>query len=121
MFENPWRGRQARDFTTNVAKILDLKSSSEQIFSENCRWVPWKLPQSCRAPFKETHLCWCKELSDSLYIYNHETCLLSEFLNKNSIYLFPSKAYIKKCVINLRCQFAGQGHFAVFIESKNRT
>ena len=27
--------RQARNFTTNVWKILDLKSSSEQIFSEN--------------------------------------------------------------------------------------
>ena len=39
-FENPRRGRQARDFTTNVPKILDLKSSSEQIFSENWRWVP---------------------------------------------------------------------------------
>ena len=32
MFENPRRGRQARTFTTNVPKILDLKSSSEQIF-----------------------------------------------------------------------------------------
>ena len=40
MFENPWRGRQARNFTTNVPKILDRKSSSEEIFSENCRWVP---------------------------------------------------------------------------------
>ena len=40
MFENPRRGRQARDFTTNVPKILDLKSSSEKIFSENSRWVP---------------------------------------------------------------------------------
>ena len=40
MFENPRRSRQARNFTTNVPKILDLKSSSEQIFSENCRWVP---------------------------------------------------------------------------------
>ena len=40
MFENPRRGRKARNFTTNVPKILDLKSSSEQIFSENCRWVP---------------------------------------------------------------------------------
>ena len=36
MFENPRRGRQAR----NVPKILDLKSSSEQIFPENCRLVP---------------------------------------------------------------------------------
>ena len=32
MFENPRRGKQA--------KILDLKSSSEQVFSENGRWVP---------------------------------------------------------------------------------
>ena len=40
MFENHRRGRQARNFTANVPKIVDLKSSSEQIFSENCRWVP---------------------------------------------------------------------------------
>ena len=33
MFENPRRGRQVRNFTTNAPKILDLKSSSEQIFS----------------------------------------------------------------------------------------
>ena len=39
-FENPRRGRQARNLTTNVPKILDLKLSSEQIFSKNCRWVP---------------------------------------------------------------------------------
>ena len=32
MFKNPRRGRQARNFTTNVSKILDLQSSSEQIF-----------------------------------------------------------------------------------------
>ena len=32
MSENPRRGMQARNFTTNVPKILDLKSSSEQIF-----------------------------------------------------------------------------------------
>ena len=32
MFQNPRRGRQARNFTTNVPKILDLKSSSEKIF-----------------------------------------------------------------------------------------
>ena len=30
----------ARNFTTNLPKILDLKSSFGQIFSENCRWVP---------------------------------------------------------------------------------
>ena len=33
MFENPRRGRQARNFTTNAPKILVLKSSSEQTFS----------------------------------------------------------------------------------------
>ena len=33
MFENPRRGRQARNLTANAPKILDLKSSSEQIFS----------------------------------------------------------------------------------------
>ena len=32
MFENPRKGRQARNFTTNVPKVLDLKLSSEQIF-----------------------------------------------------------------------------------------
>ena len=32
MSENPRRGMQARNVTTNVPKILDLKSSSEQIF-----------------------------------------------------------------------------------------
>ena len=32
MFKNPRRSRQARNFTTNVPKILDLKSSSEEIF-----------------------------------------------------------------------------------------
>ena len=46
-FENPRRGRQARNLTTNVPKILDLKWPSEQMFSKNCRWVPqrkeWKV------------------------------------------------------------------------------
>ena len=32
MSENPRRGRQERNFTTNVSKIIDLKSSFEQIF-----------------------------------------------------------------------------------------
>ena len=43
MFENPRRGRQARNFTTNAPKILDLKSSSEQIFS---RKLPLGAPES---------------------------------------------------------------------------
>ena len=39
MFENPRRGGQARNLTKNVPKILDVKSSSEQVFSKNWRWV----------------------------------------------------------------------------------
>ena len=35
MFENPRIGRQAINFTKNVPKILDFKSSFEQKFSEN--------------------------------------------------------------------------------------
>ena len=40
MFENPRSGRLGRNFAKNVQKILDLKSTSEEIFSENFRWVP---------------------------------------------------------------------------------
>ena len=43
MFENPRRGRQARNFTTNAPKILDLKSSSEQVFS---RKLPLGAPEN---------------------------------------------------------------------------
>ena len=43
MFENPRRGRQARNCTTNAPKILDLKSSSEQIFSGK---LPLGAPES---------------------------------------------------------------------------
>ena len=42
MFENPRRGRQARNVTTNAPKILDLKSPSEQIFS---RKLPLGAPE----------------------------------------------------------------------------
>ena len=63
MFENPRRGRQARNFKQNVPEILDLKSSSEQIFSENSRWVPLTekttekrlLTSSNRATIEEQH------------------------------------------------------------------
>ena len=44
MFENRRRGKQARNLTTNVPKILVLKSSSEQIFS---RKLPLGAPGKC--------------------------------------------------------------------------
>ena len=40
MFENLGEAGKQEIFTKNVPKILDLKSSSERIFSENWRWVP---------------------------------------------------------------------------------
>ena len=43
MFENPRRGREARNFTTNAPKTLDLKTSSEQIFS---RKLPLGAPEA---------------------------------------------------------------------------
>ena len=52
MFENDRRGRQTRHFTTNVPKFLDLKSSSEQIFS---RKLPLGAPVlSNRIPSNKT-------------------------------------------------------------------
>ena len=49
MFENPRRGRQARNFTTNVPKILVLKWSTEQIFS---RKLPLGAPDSSVMTFE---------------------------------------------------------------------
>ena len=49
MFENPRRGRQARNFTENDPKILDLKSSSEQI---NFRTLSLGAPEKCRRSIK---------------------------------------------------------------------
>ena len=58
MFENPRRGRQARNFTTTVPKILDLKSSSEQIFSKTLSLgAPDKGAQVNRQNFSST-LSW---------------------------------------------------------------
>ena len=53
MFENPSRGRQARNCTTNVPKLLDLKSSFEQIF--DLTWLDFpKIDFGC--PSKESTL-----------------------------------------------------------------
>ena len=52
MFENPRKGRQPRNFIQNVPKILVLKSSSEQIFSENWLGCPWFIIQKWQAKHK---------------------------------------------------------------------
>ena len=51
MFKNPRRGRQARNFAENVPKILDLKSSTEQIIF---RKLSLGAPGSCA--FKAKYL-----------------------------------------------------------------
>ena len=61
MFENPRRGRQARNFTTNAPKILDLKSSFEQIFS---RKLPLGAPEQSTL-FRSN----CKELYSPLLVF----------------------------------------------------
>ena len=67
MFENPRRGRQARTFTTNAPKILDLKSSSQQIFSRELplgapvlwvlRVLGRGLKSECADIFHQSFLC----------------------------------------------------------------
>ena len=66
MFGNPRRGRQARNFTTNAPKILDLKSSSEQIFSR-------KLPLG--APVKLVILCVLLQSKRPLKLLNVEVVI----------------------------------------------
>ena len=47
MFENPRRGRQARNFTTNVPKILDLNRLPNRYFWKidiGCPWLPALYP-----------------------------------------------------------------------------
>ena len=65
MFENPRRGRQARNFTENDPKILDLKSSSEQIiFQKLSLGAPDKTGDKtwsvrCTMPIIINKLMWC--------------------------------------------------------------
>ena len=68
MFENSRRGRQARNFTENDPKILDHKSSSEQIIFRNCRWVPLiKANSEHNTPTPDTSLGRANNETSSLY------------------------------------------------------
>ena len=76
MFQNPRRGRQARNFTTSAPKILDLKSSSEQIFSR-------KLPLG--APVKAS-----KNLHEWKFPDTHTSLLRIAFLAIFFIFFVPT-------------------------------
>ena len=79
MFENPRRGKQARNFTTNAPKILDLKSSSEQIFS---RKLPLAAPDRACVAF-------VKAGPGSYYTAKGLKMLLSTLQNRNSSVNLP--------------------------------
>ena len=86
MFENPRRGRQARNFTTNVPKILDLKSSSEQIFSENCRWVSLSKVES---PISDTSV----QTIPDCFLFRHEKLSATTTTTTTG-----SREYVKKAI-----------------------
>ena len=93
MFENPRRGRQARYFTTNAPKILDLKSSSEQIFSENCRWVPLIL-LDCSLCFRHPVESFPGSLSHTIQNYRYSR--LASFLSLSFSNKDNRNSYTKK-------------------------
>ena len=83
MFENPKRGKQARNFTTNVPNILDLKSSSKQIFSKNWCWVPLSdFMVRLFNPF--LFCCWGKKRSRLLCTLRY----LTEELQLSTLFIF---------------------------------
>ena len=86
MFENPRRGRQAINFTTNVPKILDLKSSSEQIFP---RKLPLGAPALCE---RYNDFCHCKP-SELLRVVERR-CRLSTWSFRCNLALHPKKTKV---------------------------
>ena len=109
MFENPRRGKQARNLTTNVPKILDLKSSSEQVFSENERWVPLagiSLPFFIRRSFLSVLIGYllvclfvCFFFTCNYYlcrVWNVMLCFAVEYL------CWPDPYWFLACVFNMR-------------------
>ena len=87
MFENPRRGKEARNFTTNVPKILDLKSSSEQIFFENWRWVPLCF---CRRLLRVARVTWIETWKTGP-IFSSFNSALAKIINKLLWLVLPGK------------------------------
>jgi len=114
MFENPRRGRQARNFTTNVPKILDLKSSSEQIFSRklslgapvvkaNLKKLPlFSTLQSFNAWLTKCKFISCAKQKDLVSFSMYSSLQVS---NKNSfgifVILFLDRNFVRSsCCVN---------------------
>ena len=78
IFENPGRGRQSRNFTTNVSKILDLKLSSEQISPEIDVGCPWR-----HSEHKASHFYFVKKWNSGR-MYRVFSYILSRLANSKS-------------------------------------
>ena len=74
MFENPRRGGQARNLTTNVAKILDLKSSPNRYILKNWRRVPL---QNVNNPEKLQALAQLQETNTLRWIFTADVSKVS--------------------------------------------
>ena len=110
MFENPSRGKQARNLTTNVPKILDLKSSSEQVFSENWRWVPLariSLPFLSEEAFYRFWLVICLFVCLFVCFFLHTIIILCRVWNVMLCFAveylcWPDTYWFLACVFNMR-------------------
>ena len=113
MFENPRRGRLARNFITNVPKILDLKSSSEQIFFRKlslgapergarlvferdtiCQWKVYE-----RGPFSVKE--WYKEYNFFFSIPGSRSCKFRKYSKAARIYAQLAKRVLTMKIANM--------------------
>ena len=86
MFKNPRRSRQARNFAANLPKILDLKSSCEQIFSRKL---------SLGAPVS----LWTQPIGFQVYLPRHQIPQTSPSITSNlpQMNLFGQDPYPVPC------------------------
>ena len=110
MFENPRRGKEARNLTTNVPEILDLKSSSEQVFSENGRWVPLariSLPFLSEEAFYRFWLVICLFVCLFVCFFLHTIIIFCRVWNVMLCFAveylcWPDTYWFLACVFNMR-------------------
>ena len=80
-FENPRRGRQARNLSENDPKILDLKSSSEQII---CRKLSLGAPVLMTRQYPDLG-------SDGSSVWNFIACFSDD---KNNVVLIRCQSFM---------------------------